>query len=78
MCLGATELLGAADFHQDIGASLAVFDYFRRRWPQFSGEQRSSVMTLGLSGGDDLGSCAKHGYITGEGILLYITVSVYT
>lgn len=42
----------------------------------FSGEQRSSVLTLGLSGGDDLEFCVKHRYITGEGILLHFTVPV--
>ena len=40
------------------------------------GEQRCSVVTLGLSGGDDLGVCAKHGYIIAEGILLHFTVPV--
>ena len=53
-----------------------MLDFFSTAVATILGEQRSSVLTLGLSGGDDLEFCVKHRYITGERILLHFTVPV--
>jgi hypothetical protein len=39
---GATELMEGGRILADIGVSLVMSDYFRRRWPQVSG--RNVVM----------------------------------